>query len=112
MKVDVGYHRAGVPCSDQDQILTIAKVLLEHSNVIKFQGLYAHCGNSYKGNMKIRIKLVYLLLDSKGWTETLIYLIQNAGDKTLWNAGFWNLPILTLETGFYLKSTAEKLNVD
>ena len=29
MKVDVGYHRAGVPCSDQDQILTIAKVLLE-----------------------------------------------------------------------------------
>jgi len=49
LKIDVGYHRAGVPCSDEDQILSIAQALLKSSDKIIFQGLYAHCGNSYKG---------------------------------------------------------------
>ena len=50
LKIDVGYHRAGVPSSDETQILSIAKALLANCKSIEFQGLYAHCGNSYQGN--------------------------------------------------------------
>ena len=48
LKVDCGYPRSGVPADDENCI-RIAKALSEHPEIISFQGLYAHCGNSYSG---------------------------------------------------------------
>jgi D-serine deaminase-like pyridoxal phosphate-dependent protein len=49
LKVDCGYPRSGIPADDENCI-NIAKALNEHQNKIIFQGLYAHCGNSYSAN--------------------------------------------------------------
>lgn len=58
LKIDVGYHRAGVPHTDKEKILTIAKALFTQkgSKKIDFQGLYAHCGNSYGGKNDEEVK--------------------------------------------------------
>jgi D-serine deaminase-like pyridoxal phosphate-dependent protein len=49
LKVDVGYHRAGVSSENHDQLLTMAKLMSDNCDKIDFQGLYAHCGHSYQG---------------------------------------------------------------
>ena len=46
LKVDCGYSRSGVPAEDE-RCLRIIKRLNQNSDTIIFQGLYAHCGNSY-----------------------------------------------------------------
>lgn len=49
LKVDVGYARAGVSHTDE-KCLEIAKMLSDENSRVDFQGLYVHCGNSYKSN--------------------------------------------------------------
>ena len=49
LKIDVGYPRAGIPHQNSGQIQQVAELLAHHSDQIEFQGLYAHCGNSYQG---------------------------------------------------------------
>ena len=56
LKIDVGYHRAGIPNDNSSQILEVAEILAEHSSAIEFQGLYAHCGNSYQGSNDDEVK--------------------------------------------------------
>ena len=34
----------------------MAEILAEHSSAIEFQGLYAHCGNSYQGSNDDEVK--------------------------------------------------------
>ena len=59
LKVDVGYHRAGVPSTNSDQLLEIAKLLYSNEDLIDFQGLYAHCGNSYSGKNPPEVQKVF-----------------------------------------------------
>merc|ERR1719220_429563 len=49
LKVDCGYPRTGIPADDENCI-NIAKRLSDLSDRIIFQGLYAHCGDSYAAN--------------------------------------------------------------
>lgn len=57
LKIDVGYHRAGIPCGNKEEILSIAKLLLtQKPGRIELQGLYAHCGNSYSGTTHDQVK--------------------------------------------------------
>ena len=46
LKVDCGYSRSGVAAEDENCV-NIAKALNDQPDTIVFQGLYAHCGNSY-----------------------------------------------------------------
>ena len=47
LKIDAGYPRAGVPAEKPEQILEIGQFFVKNADKIEFQGLYAHCGNSY-----------------------------------------------------------------
>ena len=57
IKVNCGDPRAGIWYED-DLIAEIAtKITKECKEIIEFQGLYVHCGNTYKGNRLKKLKM-------------------------------------------------------
>jgi len=58
IKVDVGYHRAGIPWNNFSYILEIAKKI-ESSSKLNFKGILVHSGNSYKSSSKSEILEVH-----------------------------------------------------
>lgn len=58
IKVDVGYHRAGLPWDRSDEIIKIAKEI-ESSKKLKFAGILVHSGNSYKSKNNSEILEVH-----------------------------------------------------
>ncbi|TFG10706.1 alanine racemase [Candidatus Heimdallarchaeota archaeon] len=58
IKVDVGYHRAGISWNSFNDILKIAKKI-ESSSKLNFIGVLIHSGNSYKSSSKSEILQVH-----------------------------------------------------
>lgn len=58
MKIDCGNERAGFWWSFSEDLVAAAKMIAENSDRIKFQGIYAHCGNSYKSKSTGEVILV------------------------------------------------------
>jgi D-serine ammonia-lyase len=50
IKVDMGYHRAGVPQGQAVSQLISDLLLAEEANTAIFSGLYSHAGHSYYGD--------------------------------------------------------------
>jgi len=48
LKLDTGYHRAGVPCDARG--LDVAMKILRAHEVVHLAGLYTHCGHAYDTN--------------------------------------------------------------
>ena len=51
IKVDTGYHRSGVPASDNKKIIELLKTIRNSGN-IRFKGLLAHTGQNYHVSSK------------------------------------------------------------
>ena len=81
LKIDVGYHRAGIPNENSNQILEVAEILAEHSSAIEFQGLYAHCGNSYQASNDDEVKQARDEAISK--LDKVAQMLQDSGHRLL-----------------------------
>ena len=81
LKIDVGYHRAGIPNENSNQILEVAEILAEHSSAIEFQGLYAHCGNSYQGSNDDEVKQARDEAITK--LDKVAQMLQDSGHRLL-----------------------------
>jgi len=58
IKVDVGYHRAGLAWDKPDEIIKLAKEI-ESSSKLEFAGILVHSGNSYKSKNNSEILEVH-----------------------------------------------------
>lgn len=58
IKIDVGYGRTGVPCSDFNRIISLAEEI-ENSRNINFRGILTHAGHSYKARSTDEIREVH-----------------------------------------------------
>ena len=85
LKVDCGYSRSGISAEDEGCI-SIAKALHDDTNNIIFQGLYAHCGNSYSAHSIEGVKEA---------RDVAIKTISKVADK-LKSAG---IPVRNIGTG-------------
>lgn len=53
LKLDTGYHRAGVPCDARG--LDVAMKFLSAHKVVHLAGLYSHCGHAYDTNDETKL---------------------------------------------------------
>lgn len=58
MKIDCGNERAGFWWSFTDALVEAAKKIQANQDTITFQGIYAHCGNTYKSKSAQEVKVV------------------------------------------------------
>ena len=58
VKIDTGYHRAGVKWDNFARVISVAKHA-EISNVLNFEGLLVHTGHTYKARSKEEVKNIY-----------------------------------------------------
>jgi D-serine deaminase-like pyridoxal phosphate-dependent protein len=52
LKLDTGYHRAGISC-DEKGVLLAAQIF--SSEVLHFKGIYSHCGHAYDTNDQLKL---------------------------------------------------------
>lgn len=58
LKIDVGYHRTGIPGDKADVVLELAKEM-ERTDRLRFKGLLTHAGHSYYAHSVEEIKKIH-----------------------------------------------------
>jgi D-serine deaminase-like pyridoxal phosphate-dependent protein len=58
IKIDVGYHRAGIPNDDFEAIQSVCGEIRK-SPLLKFEGILTHAGHTYEAKSKDEIEFVY-----------------------------------------------------
>jgi len=58
IKIDTGYHRAGISWKDTDQIAMLVKKI-KQSQLLDFKGILTHAGHSYDAGCRDEIKLIH-----------------------------------------------------
>jgi D-serine deaminase-like pyridoxal phosphate-dependent protein len=58
IKIDVGYHRTGIPWDHFDEIVVLA-YQIEHSKQMAFKGLLTHSGHTYRAQSTAEATTIY-----------------------------------------------------
>ena len=58
IKIDVGYHRTGVPWDNPKEVLKLANQI-SSSKILKFKGLLTHAGHSYSARSRSELREIY-----------------------------------------------------
>ena len=80
IKVDVGYHRTGIPWDDQQRLKSVAR-RINQCQKLRFAGILTHAGNTYHAKSRDEINSIFI--ETKQRMQASADLLRRFGNSHL-----------------------------